>query len=197
VQRLEQKKLLESRVFAVCQDGVQVGIRKIGRKADFHIPFMVIPARSVSGVQKQKVILAVPIFIAALTALFLLAGAIDGKMDPALLVVLAVAAVIACGFVLLYHYHKRAYLSFINDRCHLELLPDIPDGQSVARFVDQMQQAKLEHMVRRYRRLRTDVREADFAGELNHLIDVGVITESDYEYIRKQLDDGATGFGFR
>jgi hypothetical protein len=192
--QLEQRRWSHKRVFTIGRDGISVVFSGIGRKQEYHVPFMAIPAKSITGATSRKGFLAAAIVVAFI-AFVVLGAKLSGSdvEDTAFGFWIVLSGILA----LIYAGTRHAYTAFRNQECHLEFLPNKPGSESLKSFIEQMQQAKLEYMVRRYRRLTSDAREYDITGEMNHLVDAGIISEDDYEYLKEQMQDDKGKFGFK
>jgi hypothetical protein len=176
----EQKGLLEKREFIIDDDGVKMRISRPIGCHERHVPFLAIATKPVRGLcTKPRFLYAgmVMVVISLLTAIPELRP--DRVHEKAWVFWFIMGSV----FLALYWFTRENYLLYGPPEEGLELLPD----SDVEQFMKLVQKAKTQYLAKRFQRLFDRNEEVNVPAELGNLLDVGLITESDYDELKQVL----------
>lgn len=202
---LKQRRGWQTDTFMLEPEGVRVRVKRTGGVSEVLINYAVIPAKSIlnSFPRRWPIGTGFLCFLLAIVPFGVLAAMSEQQpwverhfthLSVALLMVLIL---IELALTYIYFFHQIHLRIFPLNDSQLVFLINKPSRQEVDAFLESMHREKINHLVRRIKRLQELDAEFQFGPALANLLNNGIITEAQCTELEKiLLADGSTPIGF-
>ncbi len=187
---LKQRRFLSQYTFRLVDDGIQVHEKSVLSSSKYKVPFENIAVESTEISQSSTFWFWAMVLLWCLSLLNLILLILGKDVESDVFIVWGIFASIAS---VAFYFSSKTYTAFVAGEPGLVLLKDKPSIEKMECFLKIVHDTKKEFLAQHYLIGSNESTKADAIHKLSWLQEHGVISKSDFEILKKEIVDNASG----